>query len=93
MKILPSATSFSPINQDLVKIFSVKLFSFNVMHQVVPMFLPKGKQFTEITGVRIVQKAGRLSGPWMPQPHYFRLNTSSRSRQLSGLDYATEKTQ
>lgn len=90
MKILPSATSFSPINQDLVNIFSVKLFSFNMM---LPMFLPKGKQFTEITGVRIVEKAGRLSGPWMPQPHYFRLNTSSRSRQLSGLDYATEKTQ
>ena len=77
-KILPSATSFSPINQDL----ETKLVNQSSLHIVLlklPMLLPKGKQFTDITRVRIVKKACRLPCPWMPQPHHLCLDTKTEA--------------
>ena len=69
-KTLPSATSLSPISQDLYTGGVILDDQFYADAVLLPVLLPKGKQFTEVAGLRIVEETCWLARSGMPQSDY-----------------------
>ena len=69
-KTLPSATSLSPISQDLCTGGVVPADQLYADVVLLPMLLPKGKQFTEVARLRIVEETCWLARSRMSQSDY-----------------------
>ena len=69
-KTLPSATSLSPISQDLCTGGVVPADQLYADVVLLPMLLPKGKQFTEVARLRIVEETCWHARSGMSQSDY-----------------------
>ena len=69
-KTLPSATSLSPISQDLCTGGVVPADQLYADAALLPVLLPKGEQFTEVAGLRIVEETCWLARSRMSQSDY-----------------------
>ena len=69
-KTLPSATSLSPISQHLCTGGVIPADQLYADAALLPVLLPKGEQFTEVAGLRIVEETCWLARSRMSQSDY-----------------------